>query len=52
MKDRNNSILIWDSKNGSVKWKKLIDDKAQLREDRKQKLDKINALQPILRKFN
>jgi len=44
------SILIWDGK--STKWKKLIDDKAQLRLDRKEKLDKINALQPTVQKFN
>ena len=44
-----NSILIWDK--SSLKFRKLIDKAEQQRIDRKHKLEKINALQPILRKI-
>lgn len=50
MKNENFSVLMYDGR--TMKWKQLIDKAEQQRIDRKLKLEKINALQPTLRKFN
>ena len=50
MKNENFSVLMWNGE--TIKWKKLIDKAEQKRIDRKEKLEKINALQPTVRKFN
>lgn len=44
------SVLMWNGE--TLKWKKLIDKSEQQRIDRKLKLEKINALQSTVRKFN
>ena len=49
-KNENFSVLMWNGE--TMMWKKLIDKTEQKRIDRKKKLEKINALQSTIQKFN